>query len=329
MIRFGFTILFVLIVNVTTVAHEVRPALLNISEVSANTFLVRWKVPAMGNQRLAIDPIFIEGCTASDDQVNGFAEGASVRSWHVTCTDLADSDIGFSNLSSTMIDVLVQITFLDGRYYTGMVRPSAPVFHVPDRDSEASVLGSYLALGVEHIIFGWDHLLFVVGMVLLVTNFKRLIWTITGFTVAHSVTLALAMLNVIRVPGPPVEALIALSIVFLAVEVVRYKQTGVETLAIRAPWLVSMLIGLVHGLGFAGALSEFGLPAHAKFLSLFGFNLGVEIGQLAFVTVLLVAAAGIRRTSKQLVPLAQTAATWSIGVCGAFWLVERVFGFFY
>lgn len=315
-------------------AHEVRPAHLMVSEVSDGQYLVRWTVPAMGNRRLAIDPVFSGNCAETGDGVDGFAAGASVRSWYIDCDGaLADTEIGFSNLPGTMIDVLVQVTFLDGRYYTGLVRPRDPVFRVPARDSETSVFGSYLVFGVEHILLGWDHLLFVLGLVLLVTGWRRLVWAITGFTAAHSITLALAMLDVVRVPGPPVEAVIALSIVVLAVEAIRYRRTGVETLAIRAPWLVSMAIGLIHGLGFAAALSEYGLPGHARFVSLLGFNLGVEMGQLAFIGVLVVLGVLVRRLEGRRAgwqqPRIQLLAMWFNGVCGSFWLVQRVTGFFF
>lgn len=314
-------------------AHEVRPARLIVSEKSDGRFRVRWKVPAMGDRRIAIDPIFPERCVGASGETEGTASDASVQSWYVTCRGgLADSEIAFSNLSSTMIDVLVRVVFLDGRDYTGLVRPTRPVFRVPARDSESSIFGGYFVLGVGHILFGWDHLLFVLGLVLLVADGRRLVWAITGFTAAHSVTLALATLSVVRVPGPPVEALISLSIVLLAVEVMRYRKTGVETLAIRSPWVVSVAIGLVHGLGFAGALSEYGLPAYAKFISLLAFNLGVEAGQLTFIGSLIVIVVLARRieprSRRRIGPLAGRAAVWFIGICGAFWLVQRVSGFF-
>lgn len=310
-------------------AHEVRPAHLNITEISDGRYLVQWKVPASGNQRLAIDPVFDKSCVRADDQVDGFAGGASVRSWYITCSaGLADTEIEFTNLPSTMIDVLVQITFLDGRYHTGIVRPSAPRFDVPARDSEASIFSDYLVFGIEHILFGWDHLLFVLGLTILVTDTRRLVWAITGFTVAHSITLTAAMLDVIRVPGPPVEAVIALSIVLLAVETIRRRKSDLESLATRSPWLISIVIGLVHGLGFAGALSEYGLPAHAKLVSLFAFNLGVEVGQLSFIAALLVLGVLIRRFDGRLLSPLQTVAGIFIGIIGSFWFVERVTGFF-
>jgi hydrogenase/urease accessory protein HupE len=311
-------------------AHEVRPAHLTVTETTIGRYLVQWKVPAATrDQRISIDPEFASNVTSDADRVDGFSGGASVRTWHITCEDgLAGTDIGFRNLPSTMIDVLVQVTFLDGRYYTSIVRPHSPVFHVPSRDSEASIFSSYMVLGIEHILFGWDHLLFVLGLTILVTDRRRLFWAVTGFTIAHSITLSLAMLDVVRVPGPPVEAIIALSIVLLAVENIRMRRDGLESLATRSPWLISVVIGLVHGLGFAGALSEYGLPGHAKLISLFSFNLGVELGQVGFILVLLLFAALTSKADAKILPALQSVTISLIGVIGAFWFVERVAGFF-
>ena len=328
MIRHLLLITSLLLVSSLCTAHEVRPALLKISEVSDQQFLISWKVPAMGDKRLAIDPIFDESFKTSSDRVVGFTSGASIRSWYISGHELAGSHVEFSNLSSTMIDVLVQVTFLDCRYHTGLVRPSAPTFHIPTRDDHSRVFQSYLALGVEHILFGWDHLLFVLGMILLITDKRRLLWAITGFTVAHSITLALATLDIVKIPGPPVEAIIALSIVFLAVEITKFRQSGVETISIRSPWIISVSFGLIHGLGFAGALSEFGLPAHARFTSLLAFNLGVECGQILFIFTLILIGIVARKLRFPLLSHIRVATTWGIGTCGSFWLTERVTGFF-
>jgi len=310
-------------------AHEVRPARLSVSEYYEGRYLVRWVVPAVGDRRLAIDPIFSAACASNEIAREAYSAGAAVRSWPIECSSsLAGTQIEFSNLQSTMIDVLVQISFLDGREYTGLVRPDSPVFQIPIRENAFSVFQSYLALGVEHILFGWDHLLFVLGLMLLVTNGRRLIWAITGFSVAHSITLALAMFNVIYVPAPPVEAVIALSIVLLGVEAHRYNRSGETTIAIRSPWLISCVIGLIHGLGFAGALSDYGLPVYAKLPALLAFNLGVEAGQLAFVTTLALAAALLRTMNARLLPRARLAAVWLVGICGSYWLVERLVGLY-
>jgi len=315
--------------GLTAFAHEVRPAHLMVTETTAGRYLVTWKVPALtGSQRIAIDPVFAADVKVEKDVSDVFTSGASIESYPIVREPgLAGTEITFNNLPATMIDVLVQVTFLDGRYYTSIVRPSSPVFQIPERDSEGSIFLSYLVLGIEHILFGWDHLLFVLGLTILVTNRLRLLWAITGFTIAHSITLSLAMLDIVRVPGAPVEAVIALSIVLLAVENVRLRRDGLESLATRSPWLISIVIGLVHGLGFAGALSEYGLPKHAQFIALFSFNLGVEVGQVSFILVMLSLAAVINKAGSTVLPKLQMAAVSFIGVMGAFWFVERVIGF--
>lgn len=310
-------------------SHEVRPARLSVAEIADGRFLVRWAVPAIQNQRLAIDPVFAGACGTNEGRAEGGSSGASIQSWRIDCSrDLAGTRIEFSNLSATMVDVLVQITFLDGREYTGLVRPDAPAFRVPVRENDLSVFRSYLVLGVEHIWFGWDHLLFVLGLMLLVTDGRRLVWAITGFSVAHSITLALATLGFVFVPGPPVEAVIALSIVMLGVEAVRYHRGGEATFAIRAPWAMSIAIGLIHGLGFAGALNNYGLPDYAEFYALLAFNLGVEAGQLVFVAALVLLGSIVRRINVRLLPLTRVTAMWLVGICGSYWLVERSVGLF-
>jgi len=329
MIRIAPTITITLLIAIPALAHEVRPARLIVSELSEGHYLVRWKVPTRGDRVLAINPVFDTKCDTEGDQSDGLSMGASVRTWSIQCTnDLAGTSIKFNNLPKTMIDVLVQMSFLDGRDYTGLVRPDSAVFNIPARDGESTVFRSYTALGIEHILTGWDHLLFVLGLVLLVTNRKRLLLAITGFTIGHSITLALAVLGFVFIDGRPVEAIVALSIVLLGVENIRYRRTGIETLAIQRPWLVSTAIGLVHGLGFAGALSEFGLPAYAEYLSLFAFNLGVELGQLAFVACVIATAFLLNRANQKLLVPIQTAAIWLVGVSGAYWLVERSLAFY-
>ena len=196
------------------------------------------------------------------------------------------------------------------------------------------VAAAYLGLGVEHILFGADHLIFVLALILLVQGWKRIFVTVTAFTVAHSITLGAATLGYINVPGPPVEAAIALSIVLVAVEIVNVSR-GQESLAARIPWLIAFAFGLLHGLGFAGALSEVGLPGHAVPVALLFFNLGVEIGQLLFIAVVMALFAILRLLRSGIVStdigwsrsLPTVVAAYSIGGVASFWLIERVYGF--
>jgi hydrogenase/urease accessory protein HupE len=195
---------------------------------------------------------------------------------------------------------------------------------------------SYLRLGVEHILFGFDHLLFVLAMVVLVREWRRVALTVTAFTVAHSITLAAATLGFVSVPGPPIEAAIALSIVLVAVEVVNTRR-GMPSFTARWPWLAALCFGLLHGFGFAGALAEIGLPHQAIPIALLFFNLGVELGQLAFVAAVLSAGATLRGViTPRLDPaLANRTSTrvdettaYAIGTVAAFWLIERTLAFF-
>jgi hydrogenase/urease accessory protein HupE len=329
-------------------AHEVRPAHLDISEQNfldqqaperrtsklhtsaqmERQYRVSWKVPAKGGRSLAIDPVFASSCRNTGETVFHNEGAATISTWLITCSEgLAATAIEFPQLPALMIDVLVQIRFLDGREQLDLVRPSAPQLNITSKESSSTLLQSYLLLGTEHILMGWDHLLFVLGLVLLITDWRKLLWTITGFTAAHSLTLGLAALNIVRIPGPPVEAIIALSIVFLAIEVINNRNSQKSTLVVRKPWLVAMFFGLIHGLGFAGALVDYGLPDYARLLSLAAFNIGVELGQLLFVALLLLIARAWQKLalpwSRQLIIL----SSYFIGSCGTYWLVQRLNAF--
>ena len=306
-------------------AHEVRPAHLLINESEPNTYFITWKVPGLAGARLPVDPTFDSRCNLIGDSVARYDTAASVRTWTQHCQNgLAGTQISFSRLNFTVVDVLVQGNFLDGRAFTTLVRPSEPTYTVPARVGHSTLFKSYFLLGIEHILQGFDHLLFVLALTLLLRSWRRLAWAISGFTLAHSVTLALAALDILNIPVPPVEAVIALSIVLLAVELHDPQQ---HSLVQRRPWLVAVAFGLVHGLGFASALSEYGLPVHAHLPSLFAFNLGVEAGQLAFVAALLACLFLLQRIPLGAQTLAARASSYGIGVCGAYWLIERVAGF--
>jgi hydrogenase/urease accessory protein HupE len=231
-------------------------------------------------------------------------------------------------LQLTITDVLVRLQMRDGTVSTTLVRPSRPWIEIAATPGLLAVTGAYVSHGIEHIFFGFDHLLFVLALILIVRDVRMLLLTVTAFTVAHSITLSLAVLGVVHIPGPPVEACIALSILLVASEIVRL-QHGAPTLTATRPWVVAFAFGLLHGLGFASALIDIGLPERDIPLALFSFNLGVELGQLAFIAVVL----AVMRFSLLLPlpipdgPRLRTAASYAIGSVAAFWFIERLAGF--
>jgi hypothetical protein len=304
-------------------AHEVRPAFLDLSETTPNLFLMTWKVPALGDFRLGITPRFPASCHVIGELTSMQAGGAFIEHGRVGCDfRLAGQTIAIDRLDATMTDVLVRIQTVDGAVCTARLTPSSSSFTVPARAGPLMVLATYTGLGIEHILFGVDHLLFVLCLLLLVHGIRSLLATVTAFTLAHSITLAAATLGFIRVPAAPVEATIALSIVFLASEVVR--GSARHTVARSYPWLVAFTFGLLHGLGFAGALAEVGLPQGEIPLALFAFNVGVELGQLAFVAAVLLLARLVHVVPLRLSAWAPRAAGYAIGSVAAFWVFARL-----
>lgn len=309
-------------------AHEARPAYLQLRQTDAETYDVLWKVPGLGeDKRLALDVEFDpETVTTAAPRVS-FANNAFVERWSVhRVGGLDGTSIRIAGLQATLTDVLVRLERLDGTVQTIRVMPAAPEFVIEATPGRWDVARTYSWLGVEHILLGVDHLLFVLALVILVSGARRLFWTITAFTAAHSLTLAAATLGWVHVPPPPVEASIALSIVFLASEIV-HARAGRPGLTYRQPWIVAFLFGLLHGLGFAGALSEVGLPANAIPIALLFFNVGVEVGQLLFITAVLAVMASARRLR-----LPQSEWSWKLPVYGigsvaAYWTIDRIAGF--
>ena len=236
------------------------------------------------------------------------------------------SSIKIQNLEKTLIDVLVQVDFDDKSTYSFMAQPTKPFAFVPEDSGLWQTISTYFHLGVEHIWLGYDHLLFVVGLFLLIPGIGPLIKTITSFTIAHSITLALASLGFIKVSSGPVEAIIALSIVLLALEAYNY-QKGKTSLTIQYPWIVAFLFGLIHGLGFAGALSEIGLPQKSIPSALLFFNVGVEAGQILFVIALWSLFAILKKFLPYGLKVMRIGLPYVLGSLGMFWLIERVSGF--
>jgi len=293
---------------------------------------VLWKVPARDETTtLSVVPIFPASARALTPVHSSYAAGTAVQRWRVEVDGgLADKAIAFSNLSAARIDVLVRLERADGSVQLGRVLPLDPRFVVTASPDAFEVVQTYTVLGIEHILTGFDHLLFVLALVILVKGVRRLIATVTAFTVAHSLTLVAATLGWVHVPGPPVEAAIALSIMFVAAEIVHSRQ-GMNGLTERFPWIVAFTFGLLHGFGFASALSEVGLPQTAIPVALLFFNVGVEIGQLLFIAFVFAAIALARQALRRFA-MPQPAWSWrvspyAIGSVAAFWAIQRIVAF--
>jgi hydrogenase/urease accessory protein HupE len=308
------------------VAHEIRPAYLQIDQTDTHAFDVLWKVPSRGNTVLDIQPEFDAGFHLTKAGMEALLDGFVVYRYRLTGEkELAGSKVTIRDLGQTTIDVLANIRLLGGESHTFFLHPNANSTVIPSTATTWGVLSTYTLLGVEHILFGIDHLLFVLALVMLTKGFGRLVKTITAFTVAHSITLSLAVLGFVQMPGPPVEAAIALSIVFLALEILRV-QNGEKTLTGAKPWLVAFAFGLLHGLGFAGALSDIGLPQTDIPLALASFNIGVELGQLAFVCGVLVTIRALNIVLEWPRAVMRIPA-YAIGTISTFWVIDRIWAF--
>ncbi|RDV29017.1 HupE/UreJ family protein [Alteromonas aestuariivivens] len=305
-------------------AHELRPAFLQITQTSASNYEVMWKVPARGDTgRLALNVRF-EGLPCKESEPQGtFVGGAHVRRWQMACPQgIAGARVTIDGLSRTFTDALIRVDFADGSEFVRRLQADSPSTEISATAGDGEVLRTYLTLGTEHILLGIDHLLFVFALLLIVKGKRKLIGTITAFTLAHSITLALATLGYVRLPGPPVEAVIALSIVLVALEIL-HKQRGEYSLTARWPWLVAFVFGLLHGFGFAGALAELGLPQTAVPLALFSFNVGVEAGQLLFVTAVLLVGSVVKKLPLEFPVWTARVPPYVIGCVAMYWVFDR------
>ena len=308
-------------------AHESRPAYLEINEITPGRYSLLWRTPINAGMRLPVRlELPADVRTVAGPSVRELSDSQIERRLIESPGGLAGKRIGFIGLQATITDVLVRVQLGDGSHSTTLVRPSAAWIEVPRAPGLAEVARTYVVYGVEHILGGIDHLLFVAALLLIVRGGRRIVATVTAFTVAHSLTLVAATMDWVHVPSPPIEAVIALSIMFVAVEIVHGLQ-GRPGLTARAPWLVAFCFGLLHGFGFAGALAEVGLPANAIPMALLCFNIGVEIGQLLFVAALLCAIALLRRLPLALPRWSPWVAPYAIGGVAAFWMLQRVVTF--
>jgi len=309
-------------------AHEARPAYLQITEIEPEVYELLWRVPVLSGAAL---PVALQLPAESEELREPirqlFPDSLLERRIVAVPGGLPGKRIAFPGLQATITDILVRSALLDAEPTAVLVQPSQPWVEVPAAMDSLAVARAFVVHGVDHILEGFDHLLFVLALLLIVRDLRTLLWTITAFTVAHSITLALATLGVVEVSTGPVEATIALSIVLLASEILRVQQ-GLPSLTAQRPWVVAFCFGLLHGFGFAGALTGIGLPAGDLPLALLSFNLGVELGQILFVVAIVLLGKLLRQ-----LPLlargagaARQAMAYAIGGLACFWFVERAVG---
>ena len=312
-------------------AHALQPAYLNIIQRSGNQYEVSWKVPFAGESAVAPlseEPEFPEQCADVASRAVYQSPAALLKRWTIRCGEagLYGQTINIKGLEAALNDVLFRLETADGETYSAVLRATNPSYAIPAKGSRPEIAWSYLKLGIGHILSGYDHLLFVLGLVLIVRNRWLLFKTITAFTIAHSITLGAATLGFVHVSQTPTEAVIALSILFLAAELAHGRR-GESGLTERYPWLVALTFGLLHGLGFAGALTAVGLPQADIPLALLLFNVGVETGQAMFVCVVLTIIALLQRARPQWPDWSGWLTPYAIGSLAAFWCIERVAAF--
>lgn len=318
--------IFLVLVTLNCWSHEIRPAYLQIIQTTETSYKVFWKVPSLGDGVPKIYPVFPPFFTVETLNKPNLVSNSVIYSYTISSEDLLPGSIlKIDGLNKTLIDVLVNITYLNGEKVTFMLQPDKDTGVIPGKSSTFDVIKTYTKLGIEHILLGIDHLLFVLALIMITKGKWKILKTITAFTVAHSITLSLAALGYVNFPTPPVEAVIALSIVFLAVEIIK-NLNGKHTLTSKKPWLVAFTFGLLHGFGFAGALANIGLPQLDIPIALAFFNVGVEIGQIAFVLVVLVFMR-LLSLKKQWPLYLKKIPAYAIGSMATFWMIERVVGF--
>ena len=306
-------------------AHELQPGFLELRETATQRYEVLWKLPSLANTdvRMPIVPVFPETCRQIGEARTARAETAWVFTARIECTGgLAGRTVAIEGLEAFVTDVLVRLQRADGGVETHVVKPLQPSVTLQGAGESRRGAWAYLYLGIEHILLGVDHLLFVLGLLLIVRDRWMLLKTITAFTVAHSLTLAVATFGIAQVPPAPLNAVIALSILFLGPEIVRHWR-GQTSFTIRHPWVVAFAFGLLHGFGFASGLAQLGLPRSEIPLALLLFNVGVEIGQIAFVVVILLLERAFGLLQIRWPRAIERLPGYAVGTLGAFWTIQR------
>jgi hydrogenase/urease accessory protein HupE len=304
-------------------AHEVRPGYLEIRETGENLYHVLWKQPAVGEMRLSIDPVFPDSCKPAESGTKELTGAALLLRRTFRCEGgLSGKTVSIAGLDATSTDVVVTVRYRSGASETHLLRPAAPSVVLEGASSTGARALAFLRIGIEHILMGVDHLLFVLGLLLIVKDRMMLLKTITSFTVAHSITLALATLGYASAPVPPLNAAIALSILFLGPEIVR-SWRGETSFTIHHPWVVAFAFGLLHGFGFASGLTSMGLPHDEIPLALLLFNVGVELGQLFFVVAIILLERSFQTLEIRWPHWVESLPGYTVGTLGAYWTIQR------
>lgn len=325
MMRFLLALLALCCAVAPAKADELRPGYIEFNQSGAQHWRLVWKAPMRGGVTPATQPVLPAGCVVVGEPVRAMAALAVVSTLNVRCAaGVAGKTIGLSSFSGSQTDVLVRVAPLGRPVQAMRLTADAPMVEIEAKPDRWQVAKTYFVTGIDHIIFGYDHLLFVVALVLLLSGLWTVAKAVTAFTVAHSITLIGTTLGFLGLPQRPVESVIALSILFLAVEIVK-KDRDRPRLSERIPWVVAFGFGLLHGFGFAGALNEIGLPESDVPTALLTFNLGVEAGQLAIVLATAALLALVRRFAAGVAPIAIRTAAYGIGIVSAYWFIERTF----
>ena len=320
---FAFSLVAAISIWFPAAAHDLRSGYFELTHESADSYSVTWKAPTRAGNSLGVVPLLPEDCLVRKLSVQLAFSGEPIESWRVQCSQgLEGRTVGFDGLRGAGSDVLVHYARGNGHELSLRATSRTPDVNLPASGGTGTVLVTYFCLGIEHILGGLDHLLFVLCLIFLIRDFRKLALTITAFTVAHSLTLGATVLGAVHLPAKPVEAVIALSIVFLASEVLAVRRDS-DRLSERAPWLIAFAFGLLHGFGFASALLDIGMPPEALPACILAFNVGVEAGQLLFVTAILALLAVVKRM--RLYQTARPVAVYATGIVAMKWLIERMF----
>ena len=336
-INVRFAIFLIVLLGAVTLssAHESRPLFIEITEKESGLFELQYKIPNTIPE-FNLPEVFLSDSFEALDRItiHQTAGGFIKKQNFKTTGNLNGTDISIRYpVMNPSVSCIVKVVLLNGQKFNKLLGPDELIWTVPEEESWAAVAKQYTVLGIQHILEGWDHLLFLICLMLVSGIGKKLLITITGFTIAHSITLALSALNVAKLPIPPVEAVIALSVVYLAVEIALQKK---NSLTYRYPIAVSSSFGLLHGFGFAAVLSDIGLPQVEIVTSLLFFNIGVELGQIIFVLGVLLLWLLIRKLTLEKITadrfnvsrtLMEKSAAYFCGIIASYWMIERLYGF--